>query len=364
MSKAETILNQLGYYNGRIDGIFGPTLLTSVKSYQMHDGLTADGIVGPLTWGKLESASPSPSAAAAPTFTTASNFLQLGSTGPAVVKLQQLLNAQGYHLAADGVFGALTDTALRNFQASHGITVDGIAGPQTFSLLNNTATASYSVNPPATVAPPAPSTSAFPQMGSVGPEVTKLQQALTAAGFSTQGIDGNFGAHTQAALLAFQQAAHIAVDGIAGPQTWSALNAAVAQHQAEVSRGTVSSQGMAVAGYALEYRGYRYVYGGTSPSQGFDCSGFTQWVFQRFGVSLPRTSFSQWNVGTHISFSQLQPGDLVFFTTDGQFADHVGVYLGNGQFISATTPSQGVLVENINSPYWAHAYDGATRVVN
>jgi cell wall-associated NlpC family hydrolase len=94
--------------------------------------------------------------------------------------------------------------------------------------------------------------------------------------------------------------------------------------------------------YAASFRGVKYVYGGTNPS-GFDCSGFVQYVYAHFGVSIPRTSQQQYSVGTAVSVSNLQPGDLVFFHDNGSGPGHVGLYIGEGRMIHA--PHTGDVVK-------------------
>ncbi len=366
---AEQSLQKLGYYHGAIDGIFGPEMLYAVKSFQGHYGLAQDGIIGTLTWAKLSAAVGTPGTTAneaSPNFMAGSPMLRLGSTGPAVVQLQQLLDAHGYHLATDGDFGPLTYAAVTNFQATHGLAVDGIVGPQTMGALDGTGSNTSST--PLEAAPPA-YPPGYLHEGDTGSSVVQLQQDLTQAGYSTHGIDGIFGPETLAAVQAFQRAHGLPDYGLVGQLTWNALHQALASTppaaptNTSVNRGSESPTAAAVVGLALKYQGARYVYGGNSPATGFDCSGFVQWVYGQYGISLPRTSYAQWNVGTHVAYDALQPGDLVFFTTDGVFANHVGIYLGNGQFISAASPGQGVIVQSLSEPYFAQSYDGATQII-
>lgn len=112
---------------------------------------------------------------------------------------------------------------------------------------------------------------------------------------------------------------------------------------------------------ALACRGMRYRRGGTSRG-GFDCSGFTRYVYAKYGVSLPHSSAAQSRLGTPVTRSQLQPGDLVFFETYRRGISHVGIYIGNNQFVHASTPRGGVRVDSLNQAYYSKRYRGARRV--
>ena len=114
-----------------------------------------------------------------------------------------------------------------------------------------------------------------------------------------------------------------------------------------------------VLGIAQSLRGVGYRYGGATTA-GFDCSGFTQYVFARAGRSIPRTAGSQYSATSRVSRSQAQPGDLVFFSLGGNGINHVGIYLGGGSFIGSQT-STGVAVASINSGYWANKVVGFGR---
>jgi peptidoglycan endopeptidase LytE len=117
--------------------------------------------------------------------------------------------------------------------------------------------------------------------------------------------------------------------------------------------------GGAVANYALRFIGTPYRWGGTTPD-GFDCSGFVQYVYAHFGVRLPRTSGEQFGAGLPVAFSALSAGDLVFFDANGPGPTHVGIYIGDGRFVDAG--SDGVGVDSFSNSYWRAHYVGARRV--
>lgn len=125
------------------------------------------------------------------------------------------------------------------------------------------------------------------------------------------------------------------------------------------------SLGQQIVDYAKQFKGTPYVYGGTNLLKGVDCSGFTSSVMKHFGIYISRSSINQINDGIRIDKSQLQAGDLVFFNKGGNtVVSHVGLYIGNGEFIhSASSWSGGVIISNLSQPYYANTYVGATRVI-
>ena len=124
----------------------------------------------------------------------------------------------------------------------------------------------------------------------------------------------------------------------------------------------VGSGAVDIANFAMEFVGYPYVYGAESPSQGFDCSGLVYYCFGEFGIKLKRTADDQMNHnGTAVSKDSLQVGDLVFFGYGG-YADHVGIYIGNNNFVHAANPSSGVRVSSMDETYYRNKYIGARRI--
>jgi peptidoglycan DL-endopeptidase CwlO len=253
--------------------------------------------------------------------------LHRGSRGPAVAAAQSALG-----IPADGIFGRQTRRAVRQFQAAHGLAVDGIIGPITSAALHGSGSAGAS---DVRVHLPAATTMA-------------LQRAL---GISADGV---YGPQTHHAVRAYQAAHGLVVDGVAGPQTLGALGISAAPAPAASGSGALTALSA-----ARSQIGTPYQTAGAAPG-GFDCSGLVQWAFNRAGISLPRTSFSQFGVGTPVTQAAIQAGDLVFFDTSGGGASHVGIATSASTVISATT--HGVREHAIADSYWGSHYVGARRL--
>jgi cell wall-associated NlpC family hydrolase len=127
------------------------------------------------------------------------------------------------------------------------------------------------------------------------------------------------------------------------------------------SRGSRGVDGYAVAGTALSLRGTPYRNGGSDPN-GFDCSGFTQYVFSQYGVALPRDVRDQYRAGKSIDPLQLAPGDLVFFATTDPDVSHVAIAIGGDEFVHAPSSSGVVRVEHLSGSYWSPRFVGVRRV--
>lgn len=134
--------------------------------------------------------------------------------------------------------------------------------------------------------------------------------------------------------------------------------------KADAAEAKSSGKAQEIVNCAMQYLGCPYVYGGSSP-RGFDCSGFTSYVYAQCGVKINRTASAQLNNGYAVSRSELQPGDLVMFNSGSSSpASHVGLYIGNGQFIHASAPGVGVIIDSLNSGFYSRTYVGARRVVS
>ena len=124
------------------------------------------------------------------------------------------------------------------------------------------------------------------------------------------------------------------------------------------SSSNSGTTGSDVVAYAKNFMGTKYVRGGSSPKTGFDCSGFTQYVYKHFGYSISRTSSSQRSNGTSVSKSDLQAGDIVCFS------GHVGIYVGGNKFIHAENPANGVRISSLSERFYTRNYITARRIIN
>ena len=218
----------------------------------------------------------------------------------------------------------------------------------------------------------------------------QVQKCLKALGYSIPELDGIFGNSTYRAVMAFQRSNKIT--GVVDKKTYNALQ--VARRNFELNGGLEKEAAgagstddgdswQAMKGSAVnvpesqpfllrdnvpnvirtarQYIGVPYKFGGDTP-KAFDCSGYLQYVFARHGMKLPRTADLQFKLGRSVPSSRLEAGDLVFFSTYEPGASHCGIYLGNGEFIHASS-SKGVRVDKLNDDYWKAKYYGGKHIV-
>ncbi len=126
--------------------------------------------------------------------------------------------------------------------------------------------------------------------------------------------------------------------------------------------GPTSALGLRVTNTATRYLGTPYVWGGAGPA-GVDCSGLVYLVYAPYVPRMPRTSYDQWAIGAPVDRGDLAAGDLVFFDTDGTGASHVGIYIGDGQFVHPAARANRVVIDRLDMPYYAGHYLGARRIL-
>lgn len=276
-----------------------------------------------------------PTVQAAP---AAQPVLQLGSTGPAVQTLQTKLG-----VSPTGYFGEQTKKAVKKFQKAHGIPKTGVVAALTWAALGSART-------PATAAPKAPAATAKRptlRLGMTHPAVTVLQQKL-----KMPSATGYFGSQTDAYVRALQKAAKLKVTGVVNKKTWKKVGKVrfkapgVAAAPAPAKAPAAGNVAQKIINIAASYQGVPYVANGYTPEQGFNCSSYTQWVFQQAGIDLGG-AYTVWQYAKakHITKAEARPGDLVFFYNyPDNFLGHVGIYTGNDMFWHA--PRTGRVVSH------------------
>jgi len=315
-------LRSLGF-KVKVDGNFGASTKTAVEAFQRRHGLTADGVVGQKTFEALSKALAGNATRTASYHVTSSfgaYVLRAGSRRHAQVRiLQEDLRSLGYGVAVDGVFGASTKIAVEAFQRAHHLLADGVVGKATFAALKGAETSRGGI------------------MRSLITYVVEPKDTLAS-------IAAEFGT----TVAALEAANHLSQSSISVGETLL------------VPSNPTSDLGETIAQDSLKFLGVPYVYGGSSPS-GFDCSGLVQYVAGLVGISLPRTVSDQYASGSPVSRPDLQPGDLVFFDVYGH-VDHVGIYIGDGEFVQAPASGQSVDIQSLSMSYWADRYVGARSI--
>jgi cell wall-associated NlpC family hydrolase len=199
------------------------------------------------------------------------------------------------------------------------------------------------------------------KQGMSGDSVYLLQTKLQDFSFYFGELDANFGLNTLSAVIKFQEACNLEPDGIVGAQTLSALHqykTGANGSRSQIARGPGRDLGL----FAQRFIGVPYQWGGSSPS-GFDCSGFIYYIFSQYGIFMPRMADEQFKVGVTINPSELKMGDLVFFSTYEPGPSHVGMYIGNDQFIHASSAAKKVTITALSKSYYQARYLGARRIL-
>jgi peptidoglycan hydrolase-like protein with peptidoglycan-binding domain len=341
------------------DGVYGPETEEAVRSFQASKGLTVDGIVGPATIAALRSHGVSASSAG-----TRSDAMLVSSGGAdAVSRLQSAL-----HLSTDGNFGPETEAAVRRLQARHGMTVDGIVGPATWSVLG--VSSEETLTPPSSVVAAAAkhshsATATVADTGEGGEEaggdaVSRLQSALHLS------ADGNFGSETESAVKRLQARHGLTVDGVVGPATWSVLgidsqetlkppaSAVSSSSDGESSSSTAGSSVVArviAAGDEIATRPYIFGGGhGSFQSSGYDCSGSVSYALHGGGLLSTPEDSSQLE-----SYGEAGPGKYItiyansghaFMVVDGKRFDTIALQETGTRWSSSIESTGGYVVRH------------------
>ena len=150
---------------------------------------------------------------------------------------------------------------------------------------------------------------------------------------------------------------------IEGTRSSSSTSGSTSGSTAYVAPPVNLTQGEKIVQFALSFLGTKYVWGGTSP-EGFDCSGFVNYTYSHFGYSLTRVADSQYrNDGVLVEKADLQPGDILCFSSDGSYVNHVGIYIGNNEFVHSSSSSTGVVVGRLDSAYYTRVFLAGKRIV-
>jgi cell wall-associated NlpC family hydrolase len=378
VKELQAILKEKGYFNyHETTTYFGPITKKAVMDFQRANGLVVDGIVGKQTYGKLLEKSfqdekpevPNPSASELkPAISTpAGKVLKLNSTGKEVNELQQDLKFLGFFTfyKTTDFYGTITTEAVRKFQISQKLKATGVADATTLDRVQKQVAAKKKpvttpvkhVPTPSTPTPP-PKDTVQLKFGSRGAEVMQLQTRLKNLGYFTYPmVTDYFGTVTEESVENFQAANGLSVTGIV---TTSVLNKISEVEKKQVQQPSKSRDQITinVIANASELMGVPYQWGGTT-TNGFDCSGFIQYVYAKEGIQLPRTTAQMWNATTFVS--QPAVGDLVFFETYTDGPSHLGIYIGNNQFVHSGS-STGVTISNLSYKYWQDRYLGSKRV--
>ncbi|TQS74369.1 cell wall lytic activity [Ornithinibacillus gellani] len=310
-----------------------------------------------------------------------SEGLSFGAHGKTVRQLQyKLYQSSFYPDDVDGDFGVLTEHALKKLQQQYQLKTTGQMDAETIFILEKLE------NKRLLKKLKGLSTAIYPGMHA--DDVAVVQEALQHFGYYEGEIDGMYGPLTAKALKIAEEAHGIPLTNHAG-HTLIAVSEAVQQEQqlqeqkmqaqqTETAMETVekevaqtqttetkkvpvkaaAAQEANAVQHAKALIGTPYVWGGTSPS-GFDCSGFIQYIFSGKRHTLPRTVHDLWNYSSPVAEPSV--GDLVFFETYKPGPSHVGIYIGNGEFIHAGQ-SRGVTTAKLAESYWSNKYLGAARI--
>jgi len=357
----QTELHGQGFLKVSPTGYFGTDTQNAVIAFQTKHGLTVDGKAGPQTRKELLGSGYAPISEdrMADSEDTEINLDTLfpGDKGTDINKLQTRLQKLGYYnySKTTGYYGPVTKDAVQKFQRTSGLSMDGIAGGETLSLLYSDDAKYYVITE-----------------GDKGDDTRKVQQQLKKLEYFNASVTGYFGRITREAVEKFQQTNLLDVDGKVGKDTREKLFSSDAKSNASSEEEVLNTVSQKDSDTKIEdmldlaedklHAGY--VRGAAGPNV-FDSSGLIYYCLKNSGQTSPRTTESMSRVESWetVSYSELRRGDLVFFMTGETSAvGHVGIYLGNHQFIHASTSQNAVVVSDLSDDYWKETFAWGKRV--
>ncbi|MEZ4358391.1 MAG: peptidoglycan-binding protein [Eubacteriales bacterium] len=336
VSELQSRLRELGYMD-TVNGNFGTETETAVKNFQEKNGLSADGKIGEQTREALYSEN------------AKAYSISYGEESELVKTYQQRLKTLGYLTTTpDGKFGEDTVEAVKNFQSDNGLIADGYIGPTTKELL-------MSDNAEANVL----------KLGDRGDTVTKVQKKLNSLSYlSSKNVTGYYGSITESAVKAFQKRNSLSADGKVGAKTMTALFSGSAKKASSGSSSSAASADTSkvnqLISIAKSKLNCRYVWGAKGPST-FDCSGYVYWCLNQIGLRQGYlTSYGWRSVSKYpkiTSFSSIKAGDIIVFN------GHVGLAIGGGKMINASSSKGKVVISSLGQTYWKTHFICAYRVL-
>lgn len=344
-------LKDLGYFPGRTTGYYGTVTQQAVIEYQDDHDLVVDGKAGPKTLTSLMGDDYQLPPDRFVNDDESADKYYPGDKGDEIHRIQERLKVLEYYdySTITGYYGPMTENAIKRFQRTNELTEDGIAGPATLSLLYSDNAKYFCIYP-----------------GDRGDDVQMLQEQLKELGYYVYPkITGYFGTVTEDALKEFQLQCGLTADAKAGKNTrarlfaddapqWDGQNR-TGDEDDEATPPPETSSVDRMLSFADEHLDKKYVYSTEGPNT-FDCSGFVYYVLQYMGVYTSRYSadgFSKVDSWEKITAqSALAPGDLLFFKSNSSSRiSHTGIYIGNGEFIHASSSAGCVKISTMTSYY-------------
>jgi peptidoglycan hydrolase-like protein with peptidoglycan-binding domain len=355
-------LYENGYLKHRPTGYFGTDTQSAVMKLQKDRDIRQDGKAGPETqkavMGKKYEAIPSTRKVKPESGANAIKCAP-GEKGDDVKEYQERLKSLEYYTYSkiSGYYGPATKLAVKRFQRTNGLPVNGVLNGDAIALLKSGDAKSYTIYP-----------------GDKGDDVKALQKRLKELGYDIPGdATGYFGDITEAAVRQFQKVNKLEVDGKAGKNTRKLIfsdsakkntGKSVPAGKPKASKQTRVEKMLAIA---KEQLGKRYVWSREGPDC-YDCSGLVYYVMTRMGIHTTRFSadgFSKVPGWTNITkTSALKPGDLLFWRNGSSSTriGHTGIYLGNGKFIHASSSQRRVVISDLTG-YYERNFSNARRII-